>query len=483
MLSIPDCLDQGIALLNEGRLSEAIACYQRKLEEAPGHIAILNNLANALQVAGRFVEANRIYLTLLHSAKKPLALRIASNYLAGLQYQQEYDAPTLKAMTAALGAQFAVPDEWSFSEISRPIRVGFVSADLCDHPVGFFLLPLLANLDRCRFTPILYSAGSREDQTAHKLKEFAEWHDIASLDHGALLSYLRAADLNVLVDLSGHTAGNRLPVFARRAAPIQVSWLGYFATTGIPVIDAVIMDSWHAPIGAEAQFTERVVRMPQSRFCYAPVSFAPEVSPPPSLRRGFITFGSFNNTAKFNDHVFSVWAKILHSVPNSRLVLKWPTFSDDRYAQSVRVFFAGHGVGESRIELRGRSFHVDLLKEYADIDIALDPFPFTGGHTSCEALWMGLPIITLPGKRPVSRQTLCFLANIGLEEFVAEDELDYVSKAVALAAQPGLLQGLRNTMRSRMQASPLMDAKQFARDFENILFDLAATPARHIEST
>lgn len=481
-LSIPECLDQGIAFLNAGRLTEAIECYQQTLREAPGNIAILNNLANTLQAAGRFAEANKIYLTLLKGAKPPLAWRVASNYLAGLQYQPEYSAEMLKVLTGELGRQYGTEEKWGeATDINGPVRIGFVSADLCDHPVGLFLLPLLTHLDRSRFVPILYSTGGRADHTAHALRSIAEWRDVANLDHNALLAQLRAERLHVLVDLAGHTAGNRLPVFARRAAPIQISWLGYFATTGIPAMDAVFMDEWHAPLGAETQFTERLIRFPHSRFCYSPVPFAPEVSAPPCLDRGFVTFGSFNNTSKLNSDVLAVWAEILRSVPDSRLVLKWPTFADQAYARSVTNALVARGIEPGRVELRGRSSHAEMLAEYADIDIALDPFPFTGGHTSCEALWMGLPVVTLPGRRPVSRQTLCFLSTIRMSELVASDPGDYVKIAVGLASEPGRLMRLRGSLRQRMRESPLMDAQRYARDFQAAILELVETNNRRNE--
>ena len=335
-----------------------------------------------------------------------------------------------------------------------------------------FLLPLIRELEQARITPVLYANGGRDDLTAQALKRLARWNDIADLDHDALVQRIRADRINLLIDLSGHTAGNRLPVFARRAAPIQLSWLGYFATTGVPAMDYVVLDPWHTPAGFESQFTERLVRLPHSCFCYEPVSFAPQVSPPPCLIRGHVTFGCFNNTTKLNDRVLALWADILQCVPRSRLVLKWRTFADAAYRESVLGKFAGLGIEAGRIELRGRSFHRNLLEEYADIDIALDPFPFTGGYTSCEALWMGLPIVTLPGERPVSRQTLCFLTNIGLEELAASSESEYVHKAVELAGNPDRLTHLRGSMRKQMQSSPLMDAKGFAAEFERLLASL-----------
>jgi predicted O-linked N-acetylglucosamine transferase (SPINDLY family) len=254
---------------------------------------------------------------------------------------------------------------------------------------------------------------------------------------------------------------------------VQVSWLGYFATTGLSCMDAVLLDDWHAPQGAEAQFVEAIVRLPGGRFCYTPVPFAPaKVAPPPCIATGYVTFGSFNNTAKLNPGVFEVWSRVLAAVSDSRLVIKWRTFQDETLCQSVREAFAQRGITPERIELRGASFHADVLKEYADIDIALDPFPFTGGLTSCEALWMGVPVVTWPQSRVVSRQTFAFLSAIGLPELAAQDAEGYVRIAVELAADSGRLAALRNEMRTRMQASPLMDVPGFTRQLEQCLIEL-----------
>lgn len=478
-LTLPDCLDHGVQLAVAGHHGEAIAFYRRSLGDYPENPSILLNLANALQAAGAFAESNAIYLKLLHSTKRPMAWRIASNYLAGLQYQVDFPEAGLREVAAALGAQFGAADMAPVEAVGKlPLRIGFVGADLCDHPVGFFLLPLLRCLDRRRFVPLLFSTGGRDDTTARALKEIAEWHDVATLDTESLLMRLRGEALDILVDLSGHTAGNCLPVFARRAAPLQVSWLGYFATTGIPSMDAVLMDAWHVPRGSEDLFAESVVRLPDSRFCYQPVPFAPEVSPPPCIDNDFVTFGSFNNTAKYNSKVFTVWAQILHRVPASRLILKWRTFTEMSCRERVWEAFEAQGVARERVLLRGASSHAGALGEYADIDVALDPFPFSGGLTTCEALWMGVPVVTCPGTRPVSRQTLCFIANLRqpdwLEAWVAENIDTYCAKAVALASDRIGLCTIRTSLRDFMRCSPLMDAVGFARNFEEVLLQRIA---------
>jgi predicted O-linked N-acetylglucosamine transferase (SPINDLY family) len=301
---------------------------------------------------------------------------------------------------------------------------------------------------------------------------------VRTLEDGALATVIRADGIDVLVDLSGHTAGSRLTAFAHRPAPVMVSWLGYFATTGLSCLDGVLLDDDHAPPGMEAWFTEPIVRLERGRLCYTPVPFAPEVAGPPCLRTGHITFGSFNNTAKLNGAVLALWARVLGAVPDSRLVLKWRTFNDGGHDKAlcarVRAAFASHGIDPGRLDLRGPSFHADVLAEYGTIDIALDPFPFTGGLTSCEALWMGVPVVTWPQSRVVSRQTHAFLNRIGLGDLSARDADDYVRIARDLACDRTRLATLRASLRARMRASPLCDGPAFTRSLEDALLGLWA---------
>jgi predicted O-linked N-acetylglucosamine transferase (SPINDLY family) len=321
-------------------------------------------------------------------------------------------------------------------------------------------------------TVFAYSSGKVSDWVSDAIRAACTWRDVSGLDDAALAALIRQDQMDVLIDLSGHTAGSRLTVFAHRPAPVQVAWLGYFATTGLRYIDAVLLDEWHAPAGTQAQFAEPIVHMPGGRMCYQPVPWAPAVAAPPCLQAGHITFGSFNNTGKLNAGVFDVWSQVLAAVPQSRLVLKWRSLADEALCDSVRAAFAGKGIDPSRIELRPASFHADVLLQYADIDIALDPFPFTGGLTSCEALWMGVPVVTWPQDRVVSRQTFAFLSAIGLAELAAKDAADYVHIAQTLAADRAKLTHLRSALRNTMQASSLMDVAGFTRQLEASLRDL-----------
>lgn len=442
------------------------------------------NLANVARDAGDHAQARQLYARLL--AALPDHTVVRRNYLTGLEYDPAITDADRVAAARAWG-------QWAMARVGgrlprpavrplngRPLRVGYVGADFCQHTVGLFVKDVLAAHDSQRVQVCVYSAGSQNDWVTQAVRGAGTFHDVATWDDAALAAQIRADAIDVLVDLSGHTAGSRLTAFALRPAPVLVSWLGYFATTGLPVMDAILLDPWHAPPGAEAQCVEPVVPLPLGRFCYQPVPWAPQaVAPPAFERNGLITFGCFNNTAKLNDGVFDVWAKVLAAVPDARLVLKWRTFNDAGFRDQVTQAFVGRGIAAPRIELRGPSFHADMLNEYADIDIALDPFPFTGGLTSCEALWMGVPVVTWPQSRMVSRQTHAFLHQIGVPDLSAPDAETYVAIAAGLANNRPQLAGLRATLRSRMQASPLMDVAGFTRQLEDTLMDVYS----RIEST
>mgnify|MGYP001586770966 CR=1 FL=1 len=480
--SLDALLSVGALLLNFGFLGAARQCFVRTRTLAPNDLRPLVNLANLARDAGDHAESRRLYTALLDQFPDHPVIR--RNALVSLEYDHEVSQAERLAQAKAWG-------EWAIAKAGgpyprptlrpldgRPLRIGYVSADFCQHTVGLFVKDVFIAHDPERVTVFAYSAGQVNDWVTTAIRVTCTFRDVSALDDLALAQQIQQDEIDVLVDLSGHTGGSRLTVFAYRPAPVQVSWLGYFATTGLSVMDAVLLDDWHAPAGTEAQFVEPIIRLPGGRFCYTPMPFAPmEVAPLPCVSRGYVTFGCFNNTAKLNAKVFEVWVRILAALPNSRLLLKWRTFQDAGLCQSVQGAFARQGIAPERIELRGASFHADVLKEYADIDIALDPFPFTGGLTSCEALWMGVPVVTWPeladSGQVVSRQTFAFLSVIGLPELAAQNGDDYVRIAVELAGDAKRLMKLRTRLREHMRASPLCDVTGFTRQMEDTLLALA----------
>lgn len=461
-------LDLGALYMKLGRISEAIHCNRQMLEIDPENDGALNNLAGALLAVGKSSESIALYRKLFRLVKKPFAFKVASNYLMTLQYDQDWNPESGRAASLELGAQFGNDRSWTaMGKPKDKIRIGFVSADLYAHPVGFLLRPVIKHLDAEAFSLYFYAHRVNVDWVSMGFQKRGVWTDISRLGDEELAALIREHEIDILIDLSGHTAHNRLTMFANRAAPCQISWLGYFATTGIPAMDYVLMDRWHVPDEGVKQFTETVFRLPHSRFCFEPVPYAPDVAPSPHLANGYVTFGSFNNPAKYNPQLLAAWADILAEIPDSRLILKYRTFADPEFCAELRQRFSERGIDPARIEFRETSPYVDVLKAYADVDVALDTFPFSGGYTTLDALWMGVPVVTCPGERTVSRQTYCMLATIGRQDWVeaqvAGSVDEYVAKAVFLARDSAMLQRIRQEIRPVMQASPLMDAPGFAK--------------------
>jgi predicted O-linked N-acetylglucosamine transferase (SPINDLY family) len=274
---------------------------------------------------------------------------------------------------------------------------------------------------------------------------------------------IRDDGIDILIDLSGHTLNGRLPLFAWKPSPVQVSWLGYFATTGVAAIDYLIADPWTLPVSQENNFTEKIVRLPETRLCFTPPDADVDVSPLPALDRGYVTFGCFNNLTKMNDQVVTLWSRVLKAVPNSRLFLM---------SHQLNAEFVANGIDDNRLVLRGFSPRAEYLAAYGQVDIALDPFPYCGGTTTVEALWMGVPVLTLAGEHFLSRQGVGLLMNSGLAEWVATDYEDYVSRAILHASDLRQLTLLRSGLRKQVLASPIFDSPRFACHFEAALRDM-----------
>lgn len=459
-----------MALQQQDRLDEALEGFQKAIALSPPSAQLQYNLGVTLHQAGRVPEAIAAFEAAL--ALKPDHVQAHSNILLARAYlpgpaealveaHRDFDRRHARPLrpTAPVWRNDRDPE--------RRLRIGYLSGDFSTHPVGYLLAGPLAAHDPAAVEVFCYSNASRPDAMTERLRATARhWREIGGMTDGAAAPLIRQDEIDILVDLSGHTDKNRPLLLARRAAPIQVSWLGYPGTTGLEAIDYAIMDRTVAPPGAEAWFTEALVRLPHSRFCYSPPDFAPEPKDRSHPAGARVVFGSFNNLAKIGPEVVALWARVLDAAPGSKLVLKWKALSQAGVRRRLEQAFAAHGVGADRLELRGRSPHAEMLAEYGDIDVALDPFPYSGGATSAEALWMGVPVVTLPSDRVAARQTLGFLVELGLEDLAAASPDDYVRIAAALAADPGRRAELRRTLRGRMQASPLTDARVFTPDLE-----------------
>ncbi|HZW13187.1 MAG TPA: methyltransferase domain-containing protein [Noviherbaspirillum sp.] len=464
--------------LAQHHLCEAEHLYRQIIAHAPNIPEVHNNLGTVLKEQGRLAEAHATFERAL--ALRPDYASAHSNLLFTLQYapgqtlaglraaHEDWARRQLHGITPAGPASLARTSD-------GPLVVGLVSPDLYAHPVGVFLLPWLEKHNRGAFRLIAYAESERDDPIARRIRAaVAHWRTISGRDDEAVAKQMAEDQVDILIDLAGHTAGNRLKLFARRAAPIQMNWLGYSATTGVPAMDVVLVDAYTVPPGVEEGFTEQLVRLDGLRFCYTRPEYAPAVSPAPILQKGYVTFGSFNNLAKITPEVIETWAAILKAVSNGRLVLKWKSLGDAETRNRLIAAFTQHGVDGIRIECRGWSSHPQMLAEYGDIDIALDPFPFSGGLTSCDALFMGVPVLTLPGELPISRQTGSFLEALGLPDWIATTRDEYIDKAVILAKRADLLSTFRRTLRKTLLNSRLCDGMAYARAIETALSALHA---------
>lgn len=466
-------LQRAGVLRESGRFAAALAALDQALQIDPEFAAAHKHRANLLAQLGRHCEAAEASTAALRL--KPEDAEAHSNYLFNLEYDPSQDDASRFAAHLEWGKRHGSPPDAYLThdntrDPEKTLRVGLVSRNLCLHPVGYMTLPLLVAADRAQLSFVCYSDRGQDNALTAQLKSLADgWRSTFGMSDRALAERVRQDDIDILIDLAGHTPYNRLPMFALKPAPIQVSWLDYRATTGLTAIDYVLSDPVMAPPGAERWFVERVARLPTTRLCYAPLAYAPRPSAPPMLARGWPTFGSFNNVTKISPKVFQVWARLLTALPEARLLLKWATFGEPETRAYYFRLLEDLRVETSRVELRGESPHPQMLAEYADVDIALDPFPFCGGVSSLEALWQGVPVVTLPQDHQASRQTQAFLTALGRTEWVAENEDDYVRIGVALVRDPQRLSCLRGEQRALMAKSPLCDGPSFARHFESAL--------------
>ncbi|WP_421990350.1 tetratricopeptide repeat protein [Roseococcus sp.] len=352
------------------------------------------------------------------------------------------------------------------------LRVGFLSANFGTHPVGWFTLAGIESLPRDGFELVFLAFGERGGALAQRYRDRADaW---GALDPGigemALVERLRAEGLDILIDLGGHGLGGRLRALRHRCAPVQIKWVGsQSATTGVPNIDWMLTDDWETPQGFERHYLERLLRLPDGYVCYEPPSYAPPVAAPPLRARGHVTFGCYNNMAKITPRVLACWARILNAVPESRLVLRTHALADAPTREAFIKRATAMGLPPERMDLHGAIPHAELLAAYGDIDISLDPFPYNGGLTVCESLWMGVPVLTLAGGGFAARHALSHLSNVGLVDWVTYDEEGYVAQAIARAADPEALVTLRATLRERVSVSPLCDAPRFGRNLADAL--------------
>jgi protein O-GlcNAc transferase len=460
----------GTTQIQLGRPSEAEATLRRAIALDHRHAYARSDLAHSLFALGRIAEANAAVEEALRI--DPGLAEAKATRLAYMQYRGEVTAEEIfvshRDWGAEAAAQTAATPFANAKEPDRRLKIGFVSGDFREHSVRYFFEPLLRMLDRARFETFCYSAVLAPDAVTARLQRMAQhWRSTNAMSDEQLRLAVRQDAIDILIDLAGHTDHGRVLAFAEKPAPVTATWLGYPGTTGLPTMDYRITDALADPPGAADRLhTERLVRLPRGFLCYEPPAEAPPVASLPALTSGRVTFGSFNNLLKVTPEVVALWGQVLRALPQARLVLKATLLSDNGVRRRYLDLFAAGGVGPDRIELRepvaGIAGH---LAVYGEIDIALDPFPYNGTATTCEALWMGVPVVTLVGDRHASRVGSSLLHRLSLQHLAAATPEAYLEAAAALARDLAGLACLRAGLRERMLASSLCDEAGFAGDF------------------
>ncbi|MDX2145643.1 MAG: tetratricopeptide repeat protein [Rhodospirillaceae bacterium] len=502
------------------QIKQATQCYERAVAIRPDYADALYNLANAYRDLDRFSDAEReirkaiaanpqyakAYNTLgnilCETARSDEArgafaraqsldsdfAPVASNLLCCEQYLPGVTEQTLADLHVRWAQRFAaiIPRKGA-RHVKRgrdkALRVGFVSPDLGQHPGGILSVRMFENLNHTQLQPFVFSTRNqtREDEYSKRIARVADWRRVRELSDEALALELERSEIDILIDMSGHTSNHRLLTFARKPAPLQISWLGYVGTTGLATMDYVIADRWHAPANCEIIGPEKYLRLSDGYVVFDPPTVAGPVQALPRRKSGHITFGCLNNPAKFNPELIKSYARILSGVPDSTLLMRFRGLDDPATRERLVGQFARHGIAASRLDMRGRAKWAEFLATYHEIDLALDTFPYSGGLTTCEALWMGVPVVTFPGATFAGRHATSHMSNAGLRDFVAGTQTEFEQLAMSWARDLDSLARLRRTLRDRVAASPLCDGPRFAASFANALRDAwhrwcAATP-------
>ncbi len=465
-------------LRQQGAITEALEHARQSLKHSSDTVANVEGLAvegSVLVSLGRLDEAEKCFRTAID-------LRggfqdAHHNLLMCLQYQPNSTAASLLAAhrdwdrryarELRVDRRFVAP-----RDAAEPLRIGFVSADLGIHPVGYFTVGLFESIDPQKIATYVYSDRIGRDPLASRIEcKTTGWRDVASLPDERLAAQIVDDQIDILFDLSGHTAHNRLLVLARRVAPIQITWAGYVGTTGLSEMDYLLADRFHVPIENDSYYGEKILRMPDGYVTYSPPADTPVIGPLPAIDRGHVTLGAMCNPAKVNRAVLELWTQILRQLPTAKLLLcysGWPDVGNRR-----RVVEALEAAGcANQVEFRQQGSAVELMNCYNEVDVALDTFPYSGGLTTCEAMWMGVPTITWPQERFASRHSFSHLSNVGLTDCIATSAEDYIARTIQWTSDLDQLVCLRRELRDRLLASPLCNYSKFADHFSQLMLQV-----------
>lgn len=471
-----------ISLRALGRYAEAISCLEKSISLKPDHLSAYINLASVHLDLGEVpLAVQTLQKVLEYDPDHVMALRnlLFSDSYADYLSDEQYAAYVEKLGQVQM--QGKTPFQaWQLHAGDQRLRIGLVSADLRRHPVGYFIESWLKHFNPAQLEIYGYSTDGREDVLTYELKSYCnQWRSLAGLTDHQAAQRIHEDGIHILLDLSGLTSGTRLPIFAWKPAPVQATWLGYWGTTGLPAMDYVIADPVSVNEQVAQRFSEQVAYLPHTRMCFTAPGFDIPVNALPALQAGHITFGCYQNYTKVTDQVLALWGRIFKAVPTAKLRWQCKAFNDEvAKAEAIRRLEQA-GITAQRCRFLGTSSREAYLESHHEVDFILDTFPFSGGTTTCEALWMGVPTLTLLGNSLIARQGASMLTCAGLPDWVADSHEQYVEKAIAFAQDPQKLALIRTNLREQVLRSPLMDAAQFAQDFETLLFKLwqQATPA------
>ena len=467
----------GTALSSLEKLDDSYKNLKRAIEIKPDYVEAHANLGNLFKKLGNIEKCVESYQRAIEI--NPNYYHVYSNLLFNLLYHTKFDYKHYIKIAKKFRASLKkIPDKlcapFVYDSNAKKIKIGFVSADFRQHPVGYFLRDAIKELKKKNLELIAYSNNKKKDSLSFELQShFNNWYEISDINDLDLINQIRNDGVHILFDLSGHSSNNRLPIFINKPAPVQVTWVGFAGSTGIPEIDYIFGDKYITPLDSKEQFVETIFHLPNIWCCFS----QPDIKIiknelTPASKNGFITFGSFNNYDKFNENVIKIWSKILRSVPNSKLILKNPMFKHEHLKNNIKYMFEKNNIGKKELILEEGSPRKELLESYNKIDIALDTFPYSGATTSFESILMGVPVLTIKGNSFVSRTTESLNKNCGMLNWIANNENDYISKAIQFSKDIAQLSKIKKNLRETIYTSPLFDAKLFADQLNNSVWEI-----------
>lgn len=472
----------GAVFFTHNNASDALLCYKKAISLNPLYTLALNNIAGILMQQSKYKEAQSYYFSIIKI--NPSDILAYKSLLFCLCFDEEafpdiylQEAKKLDKLWQKESQPY---QDWQVLHNvnnNQTLRVGLVSGDIGNHPVGYFLEGVINHINKTKIEFYVYSTryAPNEDDTTQRIKSHCTaWHNIRALTDEQAATKIHNDNIHILIDLAGYTANTGIAIFEWKPAPIQVSWLGYFASTGLQCIDYFIADAISVPHEQAHYFSEQLWYLPHTRLCFTPPTpdIFQKIAPPPVIDNGFITFGCFQNLSKLNDAILQNWSSILKHCKGSKIKIKNKQLSDESIKKELLTRLLALGFDPNSIILEGGSPRSEYFQAYNTVDFMLDTFPYPGGTTTCEALWMGVPTLTLAGDTLLSRQGMSMLHCVGLNDWVTHNQHDYINRAIAHANNVNRLQQLRSTLRETMQKSPLANAHLFSQNLESAFMSI-----------